>query len=57
MADDPLLIDKSRRIHDAVIAATALAHGITNLCTLNPGDFAGFGLRVLDPRDPACIAS
>jgi len=37
---------------DAVIAATALEHGLT-LVTRNVKDFAGLGVRLLNPWDEA----
>lgn len=37
--------------HDALIAATALIHGLT-LVTRNTTDFAGMGVQVLNPWEP-----
>jgi predicted nucleic acid-binding protein len=43
---------EGKRAHDARLAATMLAHGVTTVLTLNPKDFAGFhGIAVLHPRD------
>jgi predicted nucleic acid-binding protein len=39
-------------IEDALIAATALRHDLV-LATRNTRDFAGFGVRLLDPFRPA----
>ena len=36
---------------DTLLAATALVHGLT-LVTRNVGDFAGTGVKVLNPFDP-----
>lgn len=38
--------------HDALIAATALAHGMT-LVTRNTADFEGMGVALLNPWQPA----
>jgi predicted nucleic acid-binding protein len=38
-----------KRIHDANIAATALANGLDTVATFNAGDFAGFPVRTLEP--------
>jgi predicted nucleic acid-binding protein len=35
-----------KRCHDVWIAATAIAHGLRRLATLNPGDFAPFAQRL-----------
>lgn len=43
---------EGKRAHDARLAATMLAHGVTTLLTLNPKDFMGFpGLVILHPRN------
>jgi predicted nucleic acid-binding protein len=40
-----------KRIADTLLAATLLAHGVTELVTCNPEDFAVLSdLRVIDPR-------
>jgi len=39
-------------IEDAMIAATAAVHKLT-VVTRNTGDFAGFGVPILDPFKPA----
>lgn len=40
-----------KRLADTLLAATLLRHGITELVTCNPGDFALFDpLRTIDPR-------
>lgn len=38
---------KGKPAHDARLAAWANAHGVTAILTLNPGDFARYGLTVL----------
>ncbi len=43
-----------RRLADTLFAATLLRHGVRQLATCNPGDFATFsGLQLVDPRVPA----
>lgn len=43
---------EGKRAHDARLAATALAHGVSTMLTLNPRDFGSFpGITVLHPRD------
>lgn len=43
---------EGKRAHDARLAATMLAHGVSTLLTLNPRDFGGFpGVTTLHPRD------
>jgi predicted nucleic acid-binding protein len=43
---------QGKRAHDARLAATILAHGISTVLTLNPKDFDDFhGIAVLHPRD------
>ena len=36
-----------KQVHDANIAATMLAHGLTRLLTANPGDFSRFGSHII----------
>lgn len=43
--DPPL----GKRIHDANIAATALANGIDHLATFNTADFAGLPIAAFEP--------
>ena len=43
-----LHVPKSRPIHDALIAATALVHGMT-IVTRNVTDFAPTGVKLLNP--------
>lgn len=43
-----LHVPNPREPHDAMIAATALVHGLT-LATRNVRDFAGTGARLVDP--------
>jgi predicted nucleic acid-binding protein len=38
---------------DALIAATALAHGATAIATRNTADFEGCGIELIDPWQPA----
>lgn len=48
----PLHVPNRRPDRDALIAATALAHGMS-VVTRNTADFAGTGVPLLDPwRDP-----
>ena len=38
------------QVHDARLAAVMYVHGVKDILTLNPADFARFtGLRVMDP--------
>lgn len=46
-----LQVPDPRPVVDAMIAATALVHGLT-VVTRNVRDFAGTGVRVLDPYVP-----
>ena len=43
---------RGKRIHDANIAATAMAHGIEGIVTLNPGDFDFLGTEPVDDATP-----
>jgi predicted nucleic acid-binding protein len=46
------------QVHDARLAAAMLAHGVTQLLTLNDRDFARYpGISVVHPRDLAPAAS
>lgn len=47
-----LHVPDPRPAHDALIAATALVHGMT-LVTRNSGDFAPMGVAVVDPWQAA----
>lgn len=41
-----------KQAHDARIAALMLAHGVTRILTLNPGDFARYsGITAVTPRE------
>ena len=41
-----------KQAHDARIAALMLAHGVTHLLTLNPGDFARYsGITAFTPQE------
>lgn len=43
---------QGKRAHNARLAATMLAHGVSTVLTLNPKDFDDFhGIVVLHPRD------
>lgn len=43
---------QGKRAHDARLAATMLAHGVSTVLTLNPKDFDDFhGIAVLSARD------
>ena len=46
-----LLVPNPRPDHDALIAATALIHGLT-LVTRNVRDFAAMGVEIVDPFQP-----
>ena len=39
---------RGKRAHDARIAAFMLLHGIESVLTLNPNDFHGFGVNVVE---------
>ena len=60
--DEPAILEtiRLRQLHkkklpDAIIAATALVHGLT-IVTRNVADFANIaGLRVLNPHDPTTL--
>ena len=42
-----------KRVHDANLAATMLAHGVTRLLTFNEADFHRFGALVaVEPIEP-----
>jgi predicted nucleic acid-binding protein len=43
---------RGKRIHDANIAATAIAHGIEGIVTLNPGDFDFLGTGPVEDDTP-----
>jgi len=38
-----------KRTHDARLAAFVTAYGFEAILTLNPGDFNGWGIRVIEP--------
>ncbi|HEX9189767.1 MAG TPA: TA system VapC family ribonuclease toxin [Vicinamibacteria bacterium] len=62
LADALALLEKHglgrRRLADTLFAATLLRHGVRQLVTANPGDFAVFpGLQLVDPRRPASTVS
>ena len=40
-----------KQVHDARLAAAALAHGLESLFTLNGDDFKRFEVRTVHPRD------
>ena len=42
-----------KRAHDARLAAFMVLHGIANVLTLNPRDFNGFGVTVVEPAQLA----
>jgi predicted nucleic acid-binding protein len=42
-----------KRAHDARLAAFMQVHSIAAVLTLNPGDFNGLGVRVLEPAEVA----
>lgn len=44
---------RGKRAHDARLAAFMAIHGIPNVLTLNPGDFNGFGVTVVEPAQLA----
>jgi predicted nucleic acid-binding protein len=44
-----------KQAHDARLVALMLAHGVTNLLTLNPSDFTRYQrIRAVTPRDILC---
>ena len=58
LADALVLVEKHglgrRRLAATLFAATLLRHGVRQLATCNPGDFAVFSsLKLVDPRTPA----
>ena len=58
LADALVLVEKHglgrRRLAATLLAATLLRHGVRQIATCNPGDFAVFsGLQLVDPRAPA----
>lgn len=43
---------RGKQVHDARMVAVMLAHGVTNILTLNPGDFTRYqGIRPTSPDD------
>jgi len=43
---------RGKQVHDARLAASMIAHGITHILTLNGADFARYPqLTVIDPTD------
>lgn len=45
-----------KQVHDARLAAAALAHGLDYLLTLNGDDFKRFEVRTVHPRDVSASA-
>ena len=46
---------RGTNVHDARLAATALAAGVADLLTFNGSDFAPFAADGLNPLDPAAV--
>ena len=46
---------RGTNVHDARLAATALAAGVADLLTFNRSDFAPFAADGLNPLDPATV--
>lgn len=48
---------RGKRAHDARIAAFMKLHGINAIVTLNPSDFHGFGVQIVEPEQLVGSAS